>query len=666
MALVGEDDVRHGNATLVHRRHDLIALRHLDPRIVRTLPDEQRLRDAVDVRERRDLVEPLGLALGADPLLEHRLHRRPVRRNRLKQRADVRRTDDVDAARPELGVAGHARKRRVATVAAAHDREPIRIGPALIDRPLRDVVHVVLHRLVPLAIARIEELLAEAGRAAEVDVQDGVAAIGEPLVIRVEAPAVAGPRSAVHHDDQRHPLAGLPVVRQRVVRRKHETIASRNLDRLHLHERKTFQTRPVAEEVATSLLVAVPEPVLHRTVIDEVRHDPATIVARAVDDLDLAIDERGELLEIGTHRFVENRPRLPQPVRRDGLRLLGDRVDHDVGDVAVVAREDRLAIERAVGIRSHRHEPGLVAAAGIDAPHDAAALVEADGAGGHRVLEPDLVELAPFALGTVAIVALGAAHRRHSRADPDVPVVIRHHPDEALVVLEDRRRLAGAGVEADDVHVLRITRIGLDEDLIGAITTGRKDPGLDAAARREVRGVAGRQIHRVDVRVLVARPVLRIQDLIVVPRPAVASDGPLGRLRDRHRLTAIDGHHPDVHDAVERCEIRDPRAVGRDLHPRAVRIAEERLTRDERHVGDGWKDEGEAEKHDGRTHGVDFRCEPDETQPAADVGRTMQPPSPCPTTVKSRPLTAFSPSGRRILRPCLRRNSSGVCRVRTS
>ena len=52
---------------------------------------------------------------------------------------------------------------------------------------------VVLHLVAPLLVAGVQELLAVAGRAAEVRLQHGVAAVGEELREAVVAPGVAAP-----------------------------------------------------------------------------------------------------------------------------------------------------------------------------------------------------------------------------------------------------------------------------------------------------------------------------------------------------------------------------------------------------------------------------------------------------------------------------------------
>ena len=109
---------------VLHRLHDLIGLGLLHARVVGALPDQQRLLDRVDVRERRTLGQQLLAFLGAriadarGELFEERL---PVRRDRREQRLQVRRADDVDAARERVGREREADERRVAAVRTAVD-----------------------------------------------------------------------------------------------------------------------------------------------------------------------------------------------------------------------------------------------------------------------------------------------------------------------------------------------------------------------------------------------------------------------------------------------------------------------------------------------------------------------------------------------------------------
>ena len=109
---------------------------------------------------------------------------------------------DAHGAAEELGRPDRAHQRRVAAIAAAVDADALRLSDALRGKPLRTGRDVVLHRPAPLAIAGELERLAEAVGAAELRLQDRVAARCQQLDDRVPLPAIAHDRSAVHEDDR--------------------------------------------------------------------------------------------------------------------------------------------------------------------------------------------------------------------------------------------------------------------------------------------------------------------------------------------------------------------------------------------------------------------------------------------------------------------------------
>ena len=178
----------------------------------------------------------LGLALGrlrvAHPLVEDDAAGLPVRRDRVEQRDQVRRRHDRDGGAVDVGREGDAGERRVAAVRAAHDADALRVGDALGDQVLHAPGDVVLHLVAPLLVAGVEELLAVAGRAAEVRLQHRVAAIGEELREVVEAPAVARPRAAVRQHDRRQVLRR-DALGQRQERRDLEPVRGRVAHGLH-------------------------------------------------------------------------------------------------------------------------------------------------------------------------------------------------------------------------------------------------------------------------------------------------------------------------------------------------------------------------------------------------------------------------------------------------
>jgi hypothetical protein len=122
---------------------------------------------------------------------EHLADRTPVGRDGIDQRDEVGYADDVDAAGIEVGCEHHAGQRGVAAVGAAHDADPLGVGDALFDQVLHAIGDVVLHGIPPLVVAGVEEGLAETGRAAEVRLQHGVAAVGQKLDLRAVAPGIA-------------------------------------------------------------------------------------------------------------------------------------------------------------------------------------------------------------------------------------------------------------------------------------------------------------------------------------------------------------------------------------------------------------------------------------------------------------------------------------------
>ena len=83
---------------------------------------------------------------------------------------------------------------------------------AFLDGPVHSVDQIIVHFAGQFAIGGVEECLAEAGRAAIVDGQHRVAAVGKPLVHAVVAVLVARPRAAVHVQHHRQRPLGLAIV----------------------------------------------------------------------------------------------------------------------------------------------------------------------------------------------------------------------------------------------------------------------------------------------------------------------------------------------------------------------------------------------------------------------------------------------------------------------
>src|SRR5439155_10754287 len=99
--------------------------------------------------------------------------------------------DQIYAAGIEFRSEGQPAQRRVAAVRAAQDGDAPGIGDSLPDGPADGIRQVVLHGAdAPLAVASVQELYSEAGRAAKVHLEDGIPAVREQLDDWIELPSV--------------------------------------------------------------------------------------------------------------------------------------------------------------------------------------------------------------------------------------------------------------------------------------------------------------------------------------------------------------------------------------------------------------------------------------------------------------------------------------------
>src|SRR5712692_10957867 len=128
-----------------------------------------------------------------DPAVELGDDRRPVRRDSLDQRLEVRWPDVVDGAGIDIGGERGPRERSISAVRAAEDRDPFPVRPALLYGVADRVGQVVLHLSAPFPVAGVDECLAVTGRSAVIDLKAEITAVGEPLRVRVEPPDIPGP-----------------------------------------------------------------------------------------------------------------------------------------------------------------------------------------------------------------------------------------------------------------------------------------------------------------------------------------------------------------------------------------------------------------------------------------------------------------------------------------
>ena len=368
---------------------------------------------------------------------------------------------------------------------------------------------------------------------------------------------------------------------------------------MHRHERETFERVLAREEPSGAARAAIVEVEDGRPGVATEGDDPLRVVERAAADPDLAFLQGAEVVEILLHARIEHRPFGLEVGARDGLDLVGDRIDERARDVGLGAFEDRLDLAgREVAHRQGR----LVPSAAVDHEEPLALAVEPDRARPHGVLEGHGVE-------GCEVAALD--HERgeravgvHLRDEPHPHRVVEGHVGEARV-LEEERPLAGRGVHQMDVVELRIAIVEADRERVGVVAADVGDLRRDAVHGRQVDLGARRKVHRVRPPVLVAAAILQIDQMRRVGHPEVLTDSAIGVLG--HRLRSVEvvrRRHPHVEHAIERRNPRELLAVGADLNTGAIGISKQRRAGNERHrVGTARGDRGTAHEEPRGKHG---------------------------------------------------------------
>ncbi len=461
---------------------------------------------------------------------------------------------------------------------------------------------VVLHEVAPLPVARVQELLAEARRAAEVRLEDGVAAVREELRVVAEAPARARPRAAVREDDRREVLRG-NALRKREVRRDLEAVGRRVADRLHRSH--VLARDALADDVLDGelLRLAIEEVDRPRVRVARGGDDPDAVVARGRDRLDLLVSDL--LLQevvVGPERLVAEVD--PRPVvlvsRRDELvrRLREDRAA-EIDALHRVGLDDFLRAGRGVEEQETREVGVALVRLEVDARVVPPEAVEAagleDGAGVHGL----------EAVGVHAEdlrVALVGRPLRH----PENAGVVERPARDPLRVLPHERPLARRDLDLVDVVPGGVPVVQPDVDRVGVALGQRVDLGACALRVRQVaRGGRllsgfrrGGRVDGPDVVVLVAVVVLDEEDPLAVARPEEAGDGPLRLRGDEVRFVIALGRplDPDVPRVLPGLQEGNVHPVRRQPRGGDLRVAEEQLAVEERRS----RRPGERGRHDER------------------------------------------------------------------
>src|SRR5260370_867259 len=210
MSFIGEKHVLIRDALALHGFDDLFGFGLFHAWVVRALPDKDGNLDLDDFKKRRARFQKFFLGFRiAHALVEDGDDGLPVLRDAVNQRNEIAGADNVYRAAEEVGSEGCANQCSIATIGTAENGYFLRIGDALLHGPVDGIYQVIVHLTAPFFIARVHELFAIDRRAALIDLQTGVAAIGEPLRVGTIAPTISGPGTAMHiqHHWQVAPIA---------------------------------------------------------------------------------------------------------------------------------------------------------------------------------------------------------------------------------------------------------------------------------------------------------------------------------------------------------------------------------------------------------------------------------------------------------------------------
>ena len=108
----------------------------------------------------------------------------------------------------------------------------------------------------PLAVSGIEKRFAEPRRTPKIDLQNPVPAVGKPLHLVIQPPAVAGPRSAVNEEHQGH-FFRTHAGRKGKITDQFEAVPRCNDERPHRGQGILPEIRPVRKEKPGGALLPV-------------------------------------------------------------------------------------------------------------------------------------------------------------------------------------------------------------------------------------------------------------------------------------------------------------------------------------------------------------------------------------------------------------------------
>ena len=170
-------------------------------------------------------------------------------------------------------------------------------------------------------------------------------------------------------------------------------------------------------------------------------------------------------------------------------------------------------------------------------------------------------------------------------ASAQLEIVIGNEASELVMLLHEAHGPADQ-IETIDIVPPRVAVIEADQRLAREAPTGVDDLRLDIVERREVANVAPRGRQRIEPIILIAVPVLKVDEMRAASDPEVRLDAALAVAGEWLRIGEIVGRRdPDVEHAIERRDEADAPAIRTDLRRGARRIAEKQRTRNDRAGG---------------------------------------------------------------------------------
>ena len=213
------------------------------------------------------------------------------------------------------------------------------------------------------------------------------------------------------------------------------------------------------------------------------------------------------------------------------------------------------------GLRVQGDQRRRVPAAAVAQVQVSAGRIEVERTGRHVVLGADRHERLPLP-GPGSRQDLRATIRWDHHGEPGGEVVVSQDLTGSHVILDNDPRLSRQDVDPVQIVILRIPPVDRDQHLVGEPVRQAVRDCLDAVVRREVARPAGIDLDGVDVPVLVAVPVLTVEEVARMVAPQVVPDSPAPVAGDRLRIPdRVQRCHPDVEHAVHRRQVGDSRAV---------------------------------------------------------------------------------------------------------